>query len=67
MNAEYLIEVDGLKKYFPILHAVFGQETGQLRAVDGVSFTIRKGTIFGQVGESGCGKPPEGSNMLGWY
>ena len=50
MNAEYLIEVDGLKKYFPIRDGVFGQETGQLRAVDGASFNIRKGTIFGLVG-----------------
>lgn len=67
MNAEYLIEVDGLKKYFPIRDGVFGQETGQLRAVDGVSFNIRKGTIFGLVGESGSGKTTVGRTLLGLY
>ena len=67
MSAEYLIEVDGLKKYFPIRDGVFGQETGQLRAVDGVSFNIRKGTIFGLVGESGSGKTTVGRTLLGLY
>ena len=67
MNADYLIEVDGLKKYFPIRDGVFGQETGQLRAVDGVSFNIRKGTIFGLVGESGSGKTTVGRTLLGLY
>lgn len=67
MNAEYLIEVNGLKKYFPIRDGVFGQETGQLRAVDGVSFNIRKGTIFGLVGESGSGKTTVGRTLLGLY
>ena len=56
MSSEYIIEVDGLKKHFPIRDGLFGQETGQLRAVDGVSFCIRPGTIFGLVGESVSGK-----------
>jgi peptide/nickel transport system ATP-binding protein len=67
MNSENLIEVEGLKKYFPLRDGLFGQETGQLRAVDGVSFTIRKGTIFGLVGESGSGKTTVGRTLLGLY
>jgi ABC-type glutathione transport system ATPase component len=39
---EYVIEVDGLKKHFPLREGLFGQQTGQLRAVDGVSFRIRR-------------------------
>ncbi|MFZ4835012.1 ABC transporter ATP-binding protein [Rouxiella sp. Mn2063] len=67
MNKDYLIEVDGLKKYFPIQDGLFGQQTGQLRAVDGVSFKIRKGSIFGLVGESGSGKTTVGRTLLGLY
>lgn len=67
MNNEYLVEVDGLKKHFPIQNGLFGQETGQLRAVDGVSFNIRKGSIFGLVGESGSGKTTVGRTLLGLY
>ena len=55
MSERYVIEVDGLKKYFPLRDGLFGQQTGELRAVDGISFNIRPGTIFGLVGESGSG------------
>lgn len=67
MNHEYVIEVDGLKKHFPLRHELFGQQTGVLRAVDGVSFKIRRGTIFGLVGESGSGKTTVGRTLLGLY
>ncbi|EOI3463331.1 ABC transporter ATP-binding protein [Cronobacter dublinensis] len=67
MSQQYVIEVDGLKKYFPLRDGLFGQETGQLRAVDGVSFNIRPGTIFGLVGESGSGKTTVGRTLLGLY
>ena len=60
MSERYVIEVDGLKKYFPLRDGLFGQQTGELRAVDGVSFNIRPGTIFGLVGESGSGKTTVG-------
>lgn len=67
MKTEYLVEVKDLKKHFPIQNGVFGQVTGQLRAVDGVSFNIRKGSIFGLVGESGSGKTTVGRTLLGLY
>jgi oligopeptide/dipeptide ABC transporter ATP-binding protein len=51
-----LIEVEGLKKYYPIRGGVFRRSVGQVKAVDGVSLSIHKGEIFGVVGESGCGK-----------
>ena len=60
MSERYVIEVDGLKKYFPLRDGLFGQQTGELRAVDGVSFNIRPGTIFGLVGESGSCSPKAG-------
>lgn len=67
MSHDYVIEVAGLKKYFPIRDGLFGQETGQLRAVDDVSFRIRRGSIFGLVGESGSGKTTVGRTLLGLY
>jgi len=67
MSNENLIEVKGLTKHFPLRDGLFGQVTGQLRAVDNVSFTIRKGSIFGLVGESGSGKTTVGRTLLGLY
>jgi len=61
--SEPLVSVDGLVKHFPIGGGVFGG--GQLvRAVDGVSFEIRRGETFGLVGESGCGKTTVGRCIL---
>lgn len=53
---EPLLKVNNLKKYFPIKGGVFLRRVGWVYAVDGVSFTVNKGEIFGIVGESGCGK-----------
>lgn len=51
-----LLEVDNLQKHFPITTGLLKQETGQVRAVDGISFELNRGETFGLVGESGCGK-----------
>lgn len=51
-----LLEVQDLKKYYPIKGGLFSHTVGQMKAVDGVSFSIRPGETLGLVGESGCGK-----------
>lgn len=61
---ENLLEVSHLKKYFPIKGGFFGGMTGQVKAVDDVSFSIKKGTTMGLVGESGCGKSTTGRTIL---
>ena len=60
---ENLLEVRHLKKYFPIKTAL-GKQKGAVKAVDDVSFTIKKGTTMGLVGESGCGKSTTGRTIL---
>ena len=60
-----LIEVRNLKKHFPIKSGMFSSVKSYVRAVDGVDFSIRKGEVFGIVGESGCGKTTLGRVMLG--
>ncbi len=62
-----LLEVENLKVHFPIRDGLFGQVSGHVRAVDGVSIRIRRGTTFGLVGESGSGKSTLGRAMLGLY
>ncbi len=62
--AENLLEVKGLKKYFPIKKGVFSQTVGHVKAVDDVSFTIKQGETLGLVGESGCGKTTTGRCIL---
>ena len=52
----FLVEVEGLKKYFSVTGGVLRRSVGKVKAVDGVSLAVRKGEVFGVVGESGCGK-----------
>ena len=62
---EYLVQVSHLKQYFPISTGFL--KTTMLKAVDDVSFDIRKGETLGLVGESGCGKTTVGRTMLQLY
>ena len=64
MNEDFVLEVKDLKKYYPIKAGMFGRVVGHVRAVDGVSFRIRRGTTMGLVGESGCGKTTIGKTVL---
>lgn len=64
MKQRVLLEVKGLKVYFPIMRGVLRRRTGWIRAVDGLSFFIRQGETLGLVGESGCGKTTTGKAIL---
>ncbi|TXC92328.1 dipeptide ABC transporter ATP-binding protein [Metabacillus litoralis] len=62
--SELLLEVNGLKKYFPITGGIFGKKTGEVKAVDDISFFVKKGETLGIVGESGCGKSTTGRLLM---
>jgi oligopeptide/dipeptide ABC transporter ATP-binding protein len=62
--SETLLEVQDLKKHFPITRGVFSRVSGHVYAVDGVSFEIKRGETLGLVGESGCGKSTVGRTLL---
>ncbi len=65
---DHILEVNGLKKHFPISAGiVFQRQVGAVRAVDGISFNVIRGETLGLVGESGCGKSTTGRTILQLY
>lgn len=65
--SEILLEVNDLKKYFPIRAGVFQRVVGHIKAVDGVTFSVKRGQTLGLVGESGCGKSTVGRTLVRLY
>ncbi len=63
-DKDNVLIVKNLKKYFPIKKSIISKNNSYVRAVDGVSFTIKRGTTMGLVGESGCGKSTTGRTLL---
>jgi len=64
VSDEMLLEVKGLKKYFPVRKGVFRRVVAHVKAVDRIDFFIKKGETLGLVGESGCGKTTTGRCIL---
>ena len=61
---EIILDVQNLKKYFPIRGGLITRTVGHVKAVDGISFKLRRGETLGIVGESGCGKSTAGRTIL---
>ncbi|MFC1679234.1 ABC transporter ATP-binding protein [Elusimicrobiota bacterium] len=61
---DLILDITGLKVYFPIHGGLFLRKVGEIRAVDGVSFEIKRGETLGLVGESGCGKTTVGKSII---
>ncbi len=58
------LEVRGLRMHFPVFEGLLGRKVGDVKAVDGIDFTVRRGETLGLVGESGCGKTTTGRCVL---
>lgn len=67
MKEDIILEVNDLKQWFPIHAGFFQKVVGNVKAVDGVTFSLRKGEVLGLVGESGCGKTTTGRSILRLY
>lgn len=66
-DPQYILQVKDLKKYFPIKGGMLNKTVGYVKAVDGVTFNLKRGTTMGLVGESGCGKTTVGRTLLRIY
>lgn len=64
---DILLDVKHLKKYFPVVKGILKKSTSYVKAVDDISFYIRRGETFGLVGESGCGKSTTGRTLIRLY
>jgi len=64
---DHLVEIEKLYMYFPVLAGVMRRKVGEVKAVDGISFYIKRGETLGLVGESGCGKTTTGRCILQLY
>jgi oligopeptide/dipeptide ABC transporter ATP-binding protein len=64
---ETLLQIEGLKKYFPVNRGLFGRHVGDVHAVDGITFDVYRGETLGLVGESGSGKTTVGRTILCLY
>ncbi len=63
-DPQYILQVNALKKYFPIKGGLTSRTVGYVKAVDGVTFNLKRGATMGLVGESGCGKTTTGRTIL---